>query len=377
MTNALVRREEQTALVPKQSLQELKEVATAVVKSGLAPKGMSPEQLTIVYLKGQEMGMRPMEAQESFYVINGSVSSWTHQLVNRLRSAGHDYTLDETTMDKCTVTFYRRDGGKYTHTLTFAECEAAGYNRSSSGVKPTWKGAGQRWMLVNRTLSSGIKLYCPEVLHQSHQAPAPQGSERLAPVDLSSAWYTYTQQLIESEGLDSTLELVLSIAEGLEAEPDNDDDVIEGEIVETEGGPEPQGSPSGSNGNGQTGTTNAIPPRPYPPETLKQAMAQRLPKLSSEKAPPGHRGAAVGAVEALFLDKPKEAKTAMRHALGLYLFGKATSNEWTHGECQVLLDWAQTRNNHGECDPSEYAAQEALAIVLLMDKAAGQQELPL
>ena len=376
MTNALVRREEQTALVPQQSLQELKSIATEVVKSGLAPKGMSPEQLAIVYLKGQEMGMRPMEAQESFYVVNGSVGNWTHQLVSRLRQAGHDYTINETTMDTCTITIYRNDGGTYTHTMTFKECEAAGYNKAGGSVKPTWRGAGQRGMLLNRTLSSGIKAYCPEVLHQSYQPPVPQQTQQepAAPVDLSSAWYTYTRQLIEEEGLESSLELVRQIAESMQAEfedPD-DDDVIDGEIVEEE--PEPKATPQG---NGQTGEPETIPSRPYPPETLKKAMGQRLPKLSDEKAPPGHRGAAVGAVEALFLGKPKEAKASMRHALGEYLFGKKSSNAWTHGECQVLLDWAQTRNNHGECDPSEYAAQEALAIVLLMDKAAGQQELPL
>lgn len=93
--NAIIRREEQqTALAPALSLEDLKERATLVVRAGLAPKGMTPEQLTITMLKGQEMGMGPMEAMESFYVVNGSVGSWTHQLVNRLRAVDQRISRD-------------------------------------------------------------------------------------------------------------------------------------------------------------------------------------------------------------------------------------------------------------------------------------------
>ena len=392
--NAIIRREEQqTALAPVLSLEDLKERATLVVRAGLAPKGMTAEALTVTMLKGQEMGMGPMEAMESFYVVNGSVGSWTHQLVSRLRQAGHDYAINESTLDKCTVTIYRRDGAQYTHTLTFKECEAAGYNRTDRGVKATWRGAGQRWMLTYRTISSAIKLYCPEVLHKSHQSPQAQ-PERTETRDLAGAWYTYTRQLIETDGLDNTLALVRQIAESMAREAEAvdgpegfDPDVVDGEYEEAAddaayGEPEAEddaaygeSEPEPQAGNGQA--PEPIPPRPYPPEILKRAFASRTAKLSAEPAAAGHRGAAVGAVENLFLGKSKEAKAAMRHAVGEYLFGKASSSAWTHGECQVLLDWSQTRNAQGEWDPNEIAAKEAEAIVLLMDKAAGQQELPL
>ena len=380
MTTALVK-QDQTAVAPVRSLEELKSTAAMVVAAGLAPRGMTPEQLTITMLKGQEMGMGPMEAMESFYVVNGAVGSMTHQLVNRLRAAGHDYAINESTMERCTITLYRRNGAKHTHTLTFAECEAAGYNKTREGTKPTWRGAGQRWMVAYRTISSAIKLYCPEVLHRSHQAPV-EPSERVEPSDLASAWYAYTRQLLETDGLDSTLDLVRQIADSLarDAEEGAQMDALDSEVVdaeyeavEDEAEEAPPASPTAM------GTTapEPLPSRPYPPEVLKRGIASRVAKYSAERAQQGVRGAAVGATEALFLGKTKESKAAMRHAVGEYLFGKASSKDWSHGECQALLDWAQVRNAHGELDPSETAAKEAAAILELMARGAGQQELPL
>lgn len=366
MTNVPAIKEGQAQL-PALTIGDLTARAKLVVESGLAPRDMTPQQLAVIMLKGQELGLRPLEAMESLYVVQGKVGEMTHQLVNMLREAGHDYHIDETTMDLCTVTIYRSDGRTYTHTVTFKECDEARWNQywdikgSSWKVKPTWQGGGQRTMLAYRTISQAIKLFCPEVLHQ--QAGRQHAKVQVStPADSAAIWYSYTRQLIESEGVENVIGLIRSMAEDTVDSPD----MIDGDYDEMvdPGEQEPDPPPQ------------QPPTRPYPPEIVRQAIQSRASKGSPEIAPDGLRGATVGAVEGLFHASPKESRTHMRHQLGGYLLGKNSSETWTHGECQALLQWAQSQQDDGTMLPSEMACKEAAAIIRSLDEK-GQQELPL
>lgn len=368
---------QESALAPALSVQDLTARAKLVVESGLAPRDMTPQQLAVIMLKGQELGLRPLEAMESLYVVQGKVGEMTHQLVNMLREAGHDYHIDETTMDLCTVTIYRSDGTRYTHTVTFKECDDARWNQywdmkvSAWKVKPTWQGGGQRTMLTYRTISQAIKLYCPEVLHQQagRQPANPQVS---APADSAETWYRYTRQLIESEGIDNVIKLITSMASSGEDSPEmmDPDQAVDGEFYDTDADP-------GESDDSTREPEPAGPPRrPYPPEIVKQAITSRAAKGSTEIAPQSLRGATVGAVEGLFHTARKESRTHMRHQLGTYLLSKPSSETWTHGECQALLQWSQSQQDDGQMLPNDMACKEAAAIIRSLD-ATGQQELPL
>ena len=378
------------ALAPALTVQDLTARAKLVVESGLAPKNMSPQQLAVIMLKGQELGLRPLEAMESLYVVQGKVGEMTHQLVSMLRQAGHDYHIDETTMDKCTVTIYRSDGTRYTHTVTFKECADAYWNQSWDNtekvwkIKPTWQGGGQRTMLAYRTISQAIRLFCPEVLHQQPGRQPERAQIVAAPVDLASAWYTYTRQLIESEGIENVVKLVQSMASDSDS-PDtageytgDPDDTLDAEFYGVDEGDGDLGPVEAAvmSPPPPAGTTPQKPSRPYPPEMVRQAIASRAAKGATEIAAQGVRGATVGALEALFPNASKESRTHMRHQLGTYLLGKGSSSDWTHGECNALMQWAQTRQDDGQMVPTEMACQEAAAIISALD-AQGQQELPL
>jgi hypothetical protein len=362
--------------------------AKLVVDSGLAPAGITPQKLAVIMLKGQELGLRPLEAMESLYVVQGKVGEMTHHLVNMLRAAGHDYRINETTMEQCTVTIYRSDGQTYRHTVTFKECADARWNQYWDNtdkvwkVKATWQGGGQRTMLAYRAISQAIRLYCPEVLHQ---APGQRVGMVSAPINLADAWYRYTRTLLHSNGLESVLNLVRSLAQSdtVEDSPDmlistdhSAVDSIEAEFYE-------QGEDDDLAVAAVAPQSPATPPpgpgkprRPYPPEIVRQGIRSRVARGSAEPAGGGMRGAALGAVEALFGSAPKESRAHMRHQVTTYLLDKGSSNGWTHGECQALLDWAQERTEDGAYVPNEHAIQEAAAIVLTLD-APGQQELPL
>ena len=381
MTNVPSIRQE-TALAAALSVQDLTDRAKLVVDSGLAPNGMTPQKLAVIMLKGQELGLRPLEAMESLYVVQGKVGEMTHQLVNMLRQAGHDYRIDETTMEQCSVTIYRSDGQTYRHTVTFKECDDARWNQYWDTtdkvwkVKPTWQGGGQRTMLAYRTISQAIRLFCPEVLHQQ-AGRQPANKQVSASADSAETWYRYTRKLIESEGVENVIKLLQSMATADEDRPEMVDDSIDGEFYEDDGDediavepalvapPPPAGMPPPNK-----------PTRPYPPELVRQAIKSRAKKGAPEIAAQGVRGSTVGALEALFPSANKESKTHMRHQLGTYLLGKGSSNEWTHGECQALLQWAQTRQDDGAMVPTEMACQEAAAIIRALD-SQGQMEIPL
>ena len=59
------------------SIEEVFRLATAVAKSGLAPKGMNtPEALTVAIMQGMEIGLPPMMAINKIAVVNGRPTLW-------------------------------------------------------------------------------------------------------------------------------------------------------------------------------------------------------------------------------------------------------------------------------------------------------------
>ncbi|MBW2674697.1 MAG: hypothetical protein JRD89_15010 [Deltaproteobacteria bacterium] len=171
--NEIVKKETRGSLPARLTLADLQERAALVVEAGLAPKGMTPAEVAVIMLKGQEEGLRPMESLQSIYVVNQRPSEMTHYLVHRLKQHGHSYVVRESTAERCTIDFYRQDGQRLPpFTMTFKECAEARYNQTYDRdskqwkIKPTWRGAGQRTMLRYRTIATGIRAYFPEILHE-------------------------------------------------------------------------------------------------------------------------------------------------------------------------------------------------------------------
>lgn len=162
---ALVVRGE-TAVARSTSPLDLLPQARMVVEAGLAPEGMTPEQVAIIAWKGMDQGMTFMQALESFYVVKGKIGRYTAEWVSALRAHGHDYVVTESTSQSCTVSFYNRNGRELPpYTMTFADCEAAGWTKDSKGVKPMYAEPTKRRIIVrNRAISNGIRQNFPEVV---------------------------------------------------------------------------------------------------------------------------------------------------------------------------------------------------------------------
>ena len=145
------------------TLDELKEVAIACQRSGILPQGTTPEMAMIVMLKGQELGLRPMQSLGHIYVVHGNAALDTKLMVALYKSAGHSYKVIERTEKQVKIKFMLADGREYEHTLTMAEAQKAGWDRDNKGVKHTWAKM-PLVMLTYRAMATGIRVCAPEVL---------------------------------------------------------------------------------------------------------------------------------------------------------------------------------------------------------------------
>jgi hypothetical protein len=158
-------------LVTQDQLTAMLAMADRIVKSGLAPKGIdSAEKALVVILRGRELGMGVMQSLQDMYVVAGKISMVTGSMASRYLDAGHRYFILEKTAERCSVKFMLHGGQEYVETISFQEAHDAHWDqqwnkdKSTWEPKATWAGRGRATMLLNRTLSSGIRSIAPGVL---------------------------------------------------------------------------------------------------------------------------------------------------------------------------------------------------------------------
>ncbi len=122
---ALVSGRRATGIIPT-SIEEVFRLATAVSKSGMAPRGMDKaEQLTVAIMHGLELGLSPMMAIQNIAVVNSRPTLWGSAVPALLWSRG--FKIEETVSDgvaTCTVT--RPTGEKITRTFSEQDARKAG-----------------------------------------------------------------------------------------------------------------------------------------------------------------------------------------------------------------------------------------------------------
>ena len=110
------------------TIEEVFRLATAVAKSGLAPRGMeTAEKLTVAIMHGLEIGLQPMQAIQKIAVVNGRPTVWGDAVPALLQSRGfrlREWIDEQTTTAHCEVT--RPDGHKTERTFSEADARKAG-----------------------------------------------------------------------------------------------------------------------------------------------------------------------------------------------------------------------------------------------------------
>lgn len=161
--------------------------ASLLIESGMVPKHFNtPQKALLAFEKGEALGLRPIEALDRLYVIDGKVSMYAELVRSRARLAGMAFQMTEEKADvyatdvngnelldeagnrqvidwRWTVEMYetlpsgREITYKISKTYTWAKNEAQVMGN------PVWKKFMTN-MFFNRITAFLVRMYCPEVL---------------------------------------------------------------------------------------------------------------------------------------------------------------------------------------------------------------------
>ena len=142
----------------------MKKMSEDMVRSGALPSTDNIYTVLVKLQTGWEMGLKPMEAIKSLYIVNGVLNIFGDAVIRRLKEHGWTIMPYEETADSCKATI-KKNGQEYSETFTFGDAEKSGWTHSSKGIKPGWiEGINRRRKLRYGAISTLIKTYVPEVL---------------------------------------------------------------------------------------------------------------------------------------------------------------------------------------------------------------------
>jgi hypothetical protein len=150
--------------VKLQSYNEALRFAKELIDTGLLPNYIKrPSQAVAIILTGQEMGIPPMRALRTIYIVEGQPSMKAEQMLAHFKARGGKAREVKSTADECEWTFTHPNGDEHTERLTFADCKSFATTKSG-GLKSNWKSnPGQRIMLRWRTIATGLRAAAPDL----------------------------------------------------------------------------------------------------------------------------------------------------------------------------------------------------------------------
>lgn len=182
MTDALTVRAPQTDIARRVDVLEGVTFADLVAMGDqLARTGFLPEhikngpQFAAIVMTGKEMGMPPMRAIRSFYLVKGKVMEDAASQLARFKNNGGRATFDHLDDTKAILTLTHPNGDKHTETWTLEDAKKAGLLNGMVGKFP-------KAMLRSRVITAGLKslgwegavgTYDPSELVEAQQDDAP------------------------------------------------------------------------------------------------------------------------------------------------------------------------------------------------------------
>lgn len=149
------------------------EVARHLVNSGFFSDTRELSQGVTKILAGREIGIPPVAAMRNFDWVDGQLSMRNRMVAAVIRESDkYDYQIEESSREKCTVTFYDISGGDRTElgSMTWTMDDARSTQVSSSkslADKDNWQNYPHK-MLFWRCISDGSDLYCPDLFYGAY-----------------------------------------------------------------------------------------------------------------------------------------------------------------------------------------------------------------
>lgn len=148
--------------LPTIPINEIQQMAGAVVASGLFAGIKTKEQAFTLMLLCQAKGLHPIEAMERYHLIQGRPALKAETIVAEFQKAGGIVNWDEYDDERVTGTFTHPQGGSLTNTWDMARAQKAGL-----AGKDNWKNYTAA-MLASRCASEAIRRVYPGCLQGMH-----------------------------------------------------------------------------------------------------------------------------------------------------------------------------------------------------------------
>lgn len=148
--------------LPTISINEIQQMAGAVVASQLFGGIKTKEQAFTLMLLCQAKGLHPIEAMERYHLIQGRPALKAETIIAEFQKAGGIVNWDEYSDERVTGTFSHSAGGSLTNTWDMARAQKAGL-----AGKDNWKNYTAA-MLASRCATEAIRRVYPGCLQGMH-----------------------------------------------------------------------------------------------------------------------------------------------------------------------------------------------------------------
>lgn len=171
-------RTQETSVLSPVMYNQSKLVAKDFFESGALPRHLQNEtQAFVTIITGAEMGLKPMEAIQGLYIINGIITLWGKAVPRQLKKHGYKFKYVTEDQDHCEAVVWKGDSfqtpgdedEQYEATFRFQDAVDSGYTMDNYGnQKVGWKqGQNRKLKMRYNVLAELIKTYIPEVLGQA------------------------------------------------------------------------------------------------------------------------------------------------------------------------------------------------------------------
>ena len=141
------------------SLQELGDIGRVFAKSGYFKDARDAAQCITKILAGRELGIGPFQAVSQFHVVEGKPTMSAGLVAAMVKRSGrYDYLPRSWTDEECILDWYQRSELVGQSAFSMADARRAKLVRAGGG----WE-KYPRSMLFARALTSGARMYCPDV----------------------------------------------------------------------------------------------------------------------------------------------------------------------------------------------------------------------
>jgi hypothetical protein len=178
---------EQKAIVPF-SLQETMTLGETLAKSGYFSDARGAAQAVVKVMAGRELGFGPIASMTGIYIVSGRVTLSANIMAAAVkRHERYDYRVVKDDTEAGEIAFYQDGEEIGRSTFTMQDAKTAGLTAGKDSH--SWK-SYPRNMLFARTISNGVKWYCPDAFY---------GAPIYTPDELGAEIDGETGEIVEGE----------------------------------------------------------------------------------------------------------------------------------------------------------------------------------